>query len=98
MEGSAFLGPLGFATRNRFCPDRYSSGMSSKAVIGWLVVAVVLGLGVVLAFRAGGGSGDGLAVGSCIFDFGPSTVRKVTIGPANGVPDVIERAESADGE
>lgn len=74
--------------------------MSTKAVIGWLIVAIVLGLGVVLAFRGGAAGGSGVAKGDQILKFAPSAVRKVTVGPAGAgvAPDVLERTDSASGE
>ena len=72
--------------------------MSTKAVIGWLIVAVVLGLGVVFALR-GGGAGDGPAAGTRVVSFSPSAVRRVSIGPSGtGDPDVLERTDAASGE
>lgn len=74
--------------------------MSTKAVIGWLVVAILLGLGVVLAFRGGSGAGAGIAIGDRVLSFAPSAVRKVTVGPAGAgaAPDVLERSVAATGE
>lgn len=72
--------------------------MSTKAVIGWLVVAVLLGLGVVLALQSGSGNANGIAINDRVLNFSPSAVRKVTLGPATGVPDVLERTDSAGGE
>jgi len=79
---------------------RYSWAMSTKAVIAWLLVAVVLGLGVVFVLRpkgAGGASG-GVTIGDRVLAFGPSAVRKLTVGPVGGMADVLERADSAGGE
>ncbi len=74
--------------------------MSTKAVIGWLIVAIVLGLAVVFTLRGGGSGTGGVAKGGRVLSFGPSAVRKITVGPAGSgsVPDVLERSESAGGE
>ena len=73
--------------------------MSTKAVVGWLVVAVVLGLGVVLALRGGSSGSGGVALGDRVLAFSPSAVRKVTVGTAGGgsAADVLERSDAADG-
>lgn len=74
--------------------------MSTKAVIGWLIVAIVLGLGVVLSLRGGSTAGSGVAKGDRVLAFTPFAVRKVTIGPigAGNAPDVLERTDSASGQ
>lgn len=77
--------------------------MSTKAVIVWLVVAVVLGVGVFLALRsgnpAGGADKAGPAVGDRVFaSFSPSGVRSITIGPLNERADTLTRTGNAGGE
>lgn len=74
--------------------------MSTKAVIGWLVVAVVLGIGVIFALRgpntAGGASGP--AVGSLVLNLSPSAVRSIAINPLNERADTLTRADNAAGD
>lgn len=78
--------------------------MSTKAVIVWLVVAVVLGVGVFVALRNGGagggtGSASGFAVGEQVFKaFSPSSVRSISIAPLNEPADTFTRAGNAAGE
>ncbi|MBX3401933.1 MAG: DUF4340 domain-containing protein [Phycisphaeraceae bacterium] len=74
--------------------------MSTKAVIGWLIVAVVLGIGAIFAMRgpnpAGGASGPG--VGSLVLNFSPSAVRSIAINPLNERADTLTRADNAAGD
>jgi hypothetical protein len=74
--------------------------MSTKAVIGWLVVAVVLGIGAIFAMRgpkpAGGASGP--AVGNLVLNFSPSAVRSIAVSPLNERADTLTRADNATGD
>jgi len=40
----------------------------------------------------------GVTIGDRVLAFGPSAVRKLTVGPAGATPDILERADSAGGE
>ena len=71
--------------------------MSSKAVIMWLLLAIVLGCTTVMLLRSGGPAGASpskpgiLAVGDRLLDFVPSSVQSISVAHPDGLTDNVER-------
>jgi hypothetical protein len=74
--------------------------MSTRAVIGWLVVAIALGVAAILLIlvpqNAGTPSGA-VPVGDRLLDFIPGDVRQITVQTTGGPQQIIERAPAGKG-
>src|SRR6185295_15454888 len=73
--------------------------MSTKSVLVWIVLAVVLGGAVLISLRTGsiGGPPNALKIagvlpiGQRLFDFAPSSVRSVSVAHPDASTDIVER-------
>jgi hypothetical protein len=80
--------------------------MSTRAVIGWLLVAVALGVAaiVVLLLRppatgpgSAGASGGAVAVGDRLMEFVPGDVRQIIVQQHGGPRQIVERTPGGKG-